>query len=94
MNWNIAQAKQQFSRLVLDAQHAPQAILKHHDTVAYMLSAQEYQLFQNWRTRTATPDFHASLAQLRANIPDAEDIALALPPRRLGASRITDTHLD
>ena len=94
MNWNIAQAKQQFSQLVQHAQSTPQAILKHHDTVAYLLSANEYAQFQHWRTQSIAPNLHLSLARLRASMVELDDTPLDLPPRRTGASRDHSTEFN
>lgn len=83
MNWNIAQAKQRFSEVVKQAATEPQLILNRNQTVAAVVSAEDFAAFEAWRKlqsipRTLAEEF-SELRQLMQE--EGFDDGLELPPR-------------
>ena len=48
MDWNIGNAKQQFSEVVRLAVNEPQAIYKRDKAVAVVISAEEFEAYREW----------------------------------------------
>ena len=86
MDWNIAQAKQQFSELVRQSADAPQPIYRRDVAVAALVSAAEYEEFKGWRAAQQVPPLGAQFDELRAALDEAGLAGLRLPPRQ-GAER-------
>ncbi len=81
MNWNIAQAKQQFSEVVRLAAHEPQAICNRDTPVAVMISAQEFGAFRQWKAAQTAPTFAHILSGMREQLVAAGHDGIELPPR-------------
>ncbi len=76
--WNIAQAKQQFSEVVRQAEAAPQPIMRHSKEVAVLISARDFAEFKAWRAgqgselKTAGQRFLDGLDDIRQMLMDAD----------------------
>lgn len=81
MNWNIAQAKQQFSEVVRLAAQEPQAICNRDKPVAVMVSAQEFGAFRQWKAAQTAPSFAHILSGMREQLVAAGHDGIELPPR-------------
>lgn len=71
MNWNIADAKQQFSEVVRLSAEEPQAIYNRNTPVAALINASEFERFQAWLAAQATPDLLAQFDELRQALGEA-----------------------
>lgn len=82
MTWNIASAKQQFSEVVRLTAQEPQAIYNRDKQVAVMISAEEFELFRQWKAERERPTLPELFAQMRAAlIEDGAEDGIELPPR-------------
>lgn len=52
MNWKLAQAKQQLSKVVRLAQREPQILQNRDEPVAAVVSAEEFERFREWQRRS------------------------------------------
>lgn len=82
MDWNIAQAKQQFSEVVRLCAEEPQAIYRREVPVAALVSAAEYEEFQRWRAQHSAASLTAQFDELRAALQAAGTDGLELPARQ------------
>ena len=82
MDWNIAQAKQQFSEVVRLSAEEPQAIYRREVPVAALVSAAEYEEFQRWRAAQRVSSLTAQFDELRAALQETGTEGLDLPPRQ------------
>lgn len=83
MEWNIAQAKQQFSEVVRLAAQEPQAIYNRARPVAVVVSTEEFDAFQQWKATQSGNAVLESLARLRAELNAAGFDGLETEPRPL-----------
>jgi prevent-host-death family protein len=82
MSWNIAQAKQQFSEVVVRSAKEPQSIYNHEKTVAVVISAEEYAQFQQWRIATQEPTLEQQFDELRQALAEVGFDELPSVPRK------------
>ena len=83
MEWNIAQAKQQFSEVVRLAAEEPQAIYNRARPVAVVVSTEEFDAFQQWKATQSGNAVLESLARLRSELNAAGFDGLETEPRPL-----------
>jgi prevent-host-death family protein len=95
--WSIAQAKQQFSELVRLSEAAPQPIMRHHKEVAVLLSARDFEEFQQLRrdkqpTKTIGQQFLDGMSDIRQMLQDADPDyqGIELPSRADRANAVAD----
>ncbi len=83
MFWNIAQAKQHFSSVVKEAATEPQLIRNRNQTVAAVISAADYQVFEAWRNNQRSSRTLAdTFAELRDLLrEEGLNDGLEIPPR-------------
>lgn len=82
MTWKIAQAKQNFSRLIRAAAEEPQYIYNRSRPVAAVVSGETFELFETWRReQQRRPSLAEAFAELRA-ICAEEDCEFLEVPRR------------
>jgi prevent-host-death family protein len=81
MNWNIAQAKQQFSEVVRLAAQEPQAICNRDTPVAVLISAHEFGAFRQWKAQQAAPSFAHIVSGMREQLVQAGHDGIDLPSR-------------
>lgn len=72
--WQTADAKQQFTRVVEAAEKGPQVIMRHKEPVAVMLSAAEYRALK----RQADASFAALLLRTPLSPEDVAAVGLSL----------------
>ena len=77
--WNIARAKAELSRLVLEARDRPQVIENRGRPVAVVLSNEEYERLAEAR---AASDRWRAVLQLSAEIRGEGGATLRVPPRK------------
>ena len=81
MTWNIAQAKQQFSEVVRLSVQEPQAIYNREKQVAVLISAAEFESFNQWRTAQQEPSLTAQFGEIRSALQQAGTRDLPMPDR-------------
>lgn len=81
MSWNIAQAKQHFSKVIQDSAREPQPIYNRKQLVAVVVGAEDMAAFQAWRRLSAKRSLGDEFAELRQLLADG-DYALPLPSRQ------------
>lgn len=82
MNWNIAQAKQQFSEVVRLSAQSPQAICNREKPVAVLVSAAEFENFQQWRTLQSEPSLIEQFREIRMALAQTDvDEGFVVSPR-------------
>lgn len=82
MNWNIAQAKQQFSELVREAQTQPQIIYNREHPVAVLIAAEELASYQIWKQAKQKISLFDAFAELRQILAaEGRDALPELPAR-------------
>lgn len=82
MNWNIAQAKQQFSEVVRLSAQMPQAIYKRDKAVAALVNAADFAQFQQWRDLQRQPLLTAQFDEIRLALAEAGLDGLQIPDRQ------------
>lgn len=82
MTWNIASAKQQFSEVVRLTVEEPQAIYNRDKLVAVLISADDFEEFQQLRAQQRKPTLTELFAEIRAAlIADGCEDGIEIPPR-------------
>lgn len=82
MDWNIGNAKQQFSEVVRLAANEPQAIYNRDKPVAMVVSAEEFELFREWKAKQRRPTLAEQFAEIRkALIEEGAEDGIEIPPR-------------
>ncbi|MEM6451101.1 MAG: prevent-host-death protein [Cyanobacteria bacterium P01_D01_bin.105] len=81
MEWKIAQAKQQFSELMQAALSEPQPIYKRNQLMAFLVEAELFQEFLEWRKQTQLKSIADTFDEIRA-IAAEEDFVLETPSRQ------------
>ena len=81
MTWNIASAKQQFSEVVRLTAEEPQAIYNRDKPVAVIISAQDFEDFQRWRSERDRPSLAQQFDEIRALLAAEGLDGIELPPR-------------
>lgn len=79
MNWKIAQAKQQLSKVVRLAQTEPQILQNRDEAVAAVVSAADFARFQEWQ-RLSSNALSQAFERIREIAKD-EDWTLVVPAR-------------
>jgi prevent-host-death family protein len=79
VNWKLADAKQQLSKVVRLSQSEPQILQNRNEPVAAVVSVEEYERFREWRDREGKT-LSAAFEELR-RIAAEESWELDLPPR-------------
>ena len=79
MNWKIAQAKQQLSKVVRLAQKEPQILQNRDEPVAALVSAEEFARFREWQSRHG--DTLADAFEELRKAAEEEEWELRIPPR-------------
>jgi len=79
VNWKIAQAKQQLSKVVRLAQIEPQILQNRDEAVAAVVSAADFARFQEWQ-RLSSNALSQAFERIREIAKD-EDWTLAVPAR-------------
>lgn len=67
MNWDILQAKQKFSELVQAALSEPQPIYKHQQLMAFMVKADLFLEFLDWKQQKQTTTINDYSTKSSAN---------------------------
>ena len=80
MKWNVAEARQNFTQLLREAEQEPQSIYKRDRFVAAVLDAETFASFQAWQ-KAQRASVAAALEDL-AVICEEEDYRLELPERK------------
>ncbi|HOB66070.1 type II toxin-antitoxin system Phd/YefM family antitoxin [Ottowia sp.] len=82
MDWNIGNAKQQFSEVVRLAVNEPQAIYNRDKPVAVVISAEEFEAYRAWKVKQKRPTLSELFDELRATLmaEGAED-GIEIPQR-------------
>ncbi|MGC1308183.1 MAG: hypothetical protein WA885_13230 [Phormidesmis sp.] len=80
MEWRIAQAKQQFSELIQAAMSEPQPIYRRNRLMAFLVEAELFQEFMEWRRQQQNLSIADTFDQIR-EFAIEEDFALEVPPR-------------
>jgi len=62
--WKVAEAKEQFSSVVRQAEDEPQEILNRDRLVAAVIDAESYRAFEEWRQARSSP-LSETFAELR-----------------------------
>ena len=81
MNWNIANAKQQFSEVVRLAAQAPQPIYNRDQAVAVLISAQDFEDFKQWQAQRKQPSLSELFAEIRTILAAQGEDGIEIPPR-------------
>ncbi|MDO5623743.1 MAG: type II toxin-antitoxin system Phd/YefM family antitoxin [Pseudomonadota bacterium] len=82
MDWNIGNAKQQFSEVVRLAANEPQAIYNRDKPVAMVISAEEFEAYREWKVKQQRPTLAEQFAQIRkALIEEGAEDGIEIPPR-------------
>lgn len=81
MEWRIAQAKQQFSELMQAALSEPQPIYKRNQLMAFLVEAELFQEFLEWRKQKQLKSISDAFDEIRA-IAAEEDFVLDVPSRQ------------
>ena len=79
MNWKLAEAKQQLSKVVRLAQREPQILQNRDEPVAAVISADEFDRFREWQARSGKT-LAVAFDELREIARD-EDWTLEVVPR-------------
>ena len=87
MSWNIAKAKQQFSEVVRLSVQEPQAIYWHDKPVAALISAADFEAFEQWRAQQRVAPLEQQFGELRealreAGLSEGDGGLLPLPDRQ------------
>ncbi len=81
MDWNIGNAKQQFSEVVRLAVNEPQAIYKRDKPVAVVISAEEFEAYREWKVKQKRPTLAQQFAEIRAILAASGEDGIEIPPR-------------
>lgn len=81
MTWNIASAKQQFSEVVRLTAEEPQAIYNRDKPVAVLISAQDYEDFQQWRVERDRPTLGELFDEIRVLLAADGQDGIKISPR-------------
>ena len=90
MTWNIASAKQQFSEVVRLTAEEPQAIYNRDKPVAVIISAQDFEDFQRWRTERGRPTLTEMFDEIRALVAADGQDGIEIPPRTTRYNSMVD----
>ena len=90
MTWNIASAKQQFSEVVRLTAEEPQAIYNRDKPVAVIISAQDFEDFQRWRTERDRPTLTEMFDEIRALLAADGQDGIEIPPRTTRYNAMVD----
>ncbi|MCP4697431.1 MAG: prevent-host-death protein [Gammaproteobacteria bacterium] len=80
MDWNTAQARQQFSQLLHAATNEPQRIFKREKLVAAVIDAASFEQFKRWQAQQQDRTVGSAFAELR-RICAEEDYRLEISAR-------------
>lgn len=81
MNWNIANAKQQFSEVVRLASEEPQPIYNRDRPVAVLISADDFEAFEKWRAEQQKPSLVELFDEIRAILAADGQDGIEIAPR-------------
>ena len=90
MTWNIASAKQQFSEVVRLTAEEPQAIYNRDKPVAVIISAQDFEDFQRWRTERDRPTLTEMFDEISALLAADGQDGIEIPPRTTRYNAMVD----
>jgi PHD/YefM family antitoxin component YafN of YafNO toxin-antitoxin module len=65
MSWKVAEAKQNFSRLLREAHHEPQLIYRRDRLVAALVEPETFEEFRRWREERDRATLGERFAELR-----------------------------
>ena len=86
MNWSVSEAKAKLSEVLARARRSPQVIESRGQTVAVVLSKQEFDRLQEL-TRKPAPNPMKQWLEWVSELKRGTDLELKLPPRRLDPER-------
>jgi hypothetical protein len=89
MNWKLAEAKEQFSKVVRLAQAEPQVLHNRDLAVAAVISAKDLDSFLAWRLAQSEMTLASAFERVRA-LAQEEDWELVIPARQDRASAWMD----